>query len=35
VTFVWRTIVNPGDEERKDSEPIEHVKTLELPGQDD
>ncbi len=31
VTFVWRTILDPGDE----TETIEHVKALELPNRDD
>ncbi|KHQ49727.1 phage terminase small subunit P27 family [Mameliella alba] len=31
ITFVWRTILDPGDE----TETIEHEKTLELPNRDD
>ncbi|SMX37426.1 phage terminase small subunit P27 family [Maliponia aquimaris] len=33
ITFVWRTIVNPGDDPAE--APIEHVRRLTLPGKDD
>ncbi len=35
VTFVWRTILEAGDSDHEDNEPIEHVKSLTLPRTQD